>query len=299
MGVLFENEDVQIVSPDTPGSIPIFTQVGYNDPLKTTDFGVCDLGLKSYNEIRRTNMPELANRKTGRWKINNNHNDYIFFRAPYIKHEVFPIEQLEEFRNHNDFESIFKLFYGKTRIEILDDPWLQTPTNLVTIHVNPEKTYVYSSSARVIHDGATEKEFQQKRLKLQNSRNLLIEYLKKPGYEYEVVVKIPFIPPEWFSSCLGKPDISAIGKQPRKMNNLNLNSILRNFKRYGPPALSSIPEDITFEEYKKIREKQRNNYHSWKTAYNQLPRINRTYMNNTRKGGKRKIRHRKTRRNNK
>lgn len=297
MGTLFENEDVQVVTPDTPGSIPIFTLVGYNNPLKKTDFGVCDVGLKSYNEIRRTNMPELGERKTSRWKINNNHNDYIFFRAPYINHEVFPIEQLEELRSYNDFESIFVLFYGQTRIQILDDPYLRTPTNLVTIHVNPEKTYVYSSDERLIYDSATKKEFQQQRLRLQNSRRLLIEYLKTPGYEYEVVVKIPFIPPEWFSSCLGKPDISAIGKKPEKMNNINVSSALESFKRHRVPYYSGLPKDITFKEYQEIMEKKRNNYYSWKTAYNQLPRTNRVYTNKTRKGGKRKIRHRKTRYN--
>lgn len=78
MTIYYKDDNVEIVSPDTVGSIPIFHQVGYTRTAEPTRFvDICREGLKSYNEIRKSD-PSMNERKNKRWQINNKHNDYIF-----------------------------------------------------------------------------------------------------------------------------------------------------------------------------------------------------------------------------
>jgi hypothetical protein len=142
--ILFKNEDVCILTPSSTRGVIIFTNV-------TARFGgdpknVCEDGLFSYNELSRK-YPEykLQYRK----EINETHNDLIFFRAPY-----------------NSDVSTFKSSYGKNVKDMLSN---FLPQTIVTIRVDPNETYVYSSEIRA----------KGRLTDLKRSRILMTEYLEK------------------------------------------------------------------------------------------------------------------------
>jgi hypothetical protein len=229
--ILFENDDVCILKPDSTRGIVVFTHID------STRFGgdpkdVCKEGLLSYNEIRKRHPEYKLPNRTGS-QINHTHNDLIFFRAPF----------------NNDVSS-FKTSYGTTLQNMLRK---NVPDAYVTIRIDPKKTYVYSSEIRAL---GKYPDLLQSRLimtdYLRRLKNMppnnyfnndkimytnIIEYRrvrKSPiftsiynnnystypeltnfeiGKNVEVVVKIPHIPPEWFVECISNEIIKKGGKR--------------------------------------------------------------------------------------
>ena len=209
--VLFRDRDVCILRPDSPRGILIFTASNSRD--------VCSEGLYSHNELQRR-KPELGLRP--RHHIDPNHDDLLFFRAPYTA-------------NTASFESSYD---GATPQQLVG------PRGAVAvIRVDPANTFVYSSEIRA-SAGATYNS-------LLESRIPMLEYLRRidghtrigysPGFmpvsnlinyskslvpygalvsfprstipverNAEVVVRIPLLPREWMVECLAAKESSPI-----------------------------------------------------------------------------------------
>jgi hypothetical protein len=209
MAILYTDENIEIVTPDTPGSIPIYTEVGYsNAPTRFVD--ICSEGLKSYNKRRETeNLPE---REDTYARVNSKHNDYIFFRAPYAK-------QTDDSWKTLGFEDMFKRMYAIDRMKLAKSiaTYSENVSHLVTINVNPENTYVFYSTMRIVRNGTTERQIENKRQKLIASRIKLSEYLSYAKYEREIVAHIPYISHEWFSSCIALKNVS-VSQTPKNVS---------------------------------------------------------------------------------
>ena len=201
--ILYEDNDVCILKPDSDRGIIIFT-AGKSENM-------CEEGLLSYNELRKRH-PELGLKDRDHIVKDPNHDNLIFFRAPY----------------HKDTSSFESSYDGKSPEKFVS----AGQKVLVTIRIDPEKTFVYSSETRALGT------YQN----LLNSRKPLLEYLdiidshpknivypnklcgniinytKKifpsnhtcmyPFKDYlpiermaEVIVNIPYIPKEWFVGC--------------------------------------------------------------------------------------------------
>jgi hypothetical protein len=188
--ILFQDEDVCILKPDSQTGVIIFTI--------SRSANICTEGLFSYNKLREVH-PELGLGE--RTRTNDDHNNYIFFRAPY----------------NSDTSTFESSFNGKP-----PQSMLYGNDAIATIRVDPTKTYVYYSEARDL--GSYEN--------IKNTRMLLSKFLSKisnhpfynesflenffnnrvsenvkksgvgvPWRMFEIVVKRPHIPPEWFVSC--------------------------------------------------------------------------------------------------
>jgi hypothetical protein len=187
--VLFQDRDVCILDPSSSGGILV---------LNVSMGDICKEGLLSYSEAM-VRHPERGLRP----RPTISHNDTIFFRAPFRS-------------DPSTFESLFD---GKP----LSWHAYRPGTSASTIRVDPDNTYVYYSETRA---GGTDED-------LMKSRILLSTYLKtldtlnrsvNPAYSsqlkahmtsgdltsvqnrmYEVIVKTPRIPPEWFVECIRIP----------------------------------------------------------------------------------------------
>ena len=212
--ILYQDDLVKIVKPGTPGSIPIYTHVGYQGETKEI-VNACEEGLKSYNQVRKENPAlGLDPRQEGffRWEMNTNYNDYIFFRAP---------EKSVKYRSKEDFlqtiallpfEKLYKLLYEG------DDRKLSIrygTKSVVTICIDPLQTYCFHSNSRIsssennaLEGAARVARVKEYREGLFGSKKLVIDWIKGPQGmfdEHEVVVKLPIIPPDWFATCIAGP----------------------------------------------------------------------------------------------
>lgn len=221
--ILFQNEDVCILNPNSDEGIEIFTRLDISrfDNFKLENDNINKNGLYSYNEIKRL-YPNFG--LTDRHNKDPNHNDLIFFRAPY----------------HYDTASFDTLYSTKqNKLKINDSGCI------ATIKIDPKQTYVYSSEIRAIgnyrdllrsriplmtyFDRLKENEELISFYKLQydlkqttniityrksiikvnytkyNSNNYYFNYdISYPNMDYfpieknsEIVVKLPNIPAEW------------------------------------------------------------------------------------------------------
>ena len=186
--ILFQDADVCILDPKSERGILVFT----DSFRKGRD--ICDEGLFSYNELRKRH-PELGLLERG--MRHPDHNDLIFFRAPY-----------------NNVVSTFKSSYDKTPEEM--------GAGITVIRIDPEKTFVYLSEAR---ESSMTDDLAKKRTSMTKYLDELIPLIKGGNMYYvfpsisdrliadlrehgnrlsrffEVVVKLPHIPPEWFVYC--------------------------------------------------------------------------------------------------
>ena len=200
------------MKPGTPGSIPVYTFVGLSEPLND-DTDVCTEGLKTFNERVRTG--ENIIRENTYVNSDEDHDNYIYFRAPFHK---LPKEWATR-----KMDELFIYLYGKSRRATLSQR--TDITNLVTINIDPTATQVFDSSARIFNNGrpnmsseeAFQKQLQEKKQKLAKTETM-IDYLKHPSDEHEVIVKRPIIPSEWFSSCLKQTTKGTIPIVKRRRN---------------------------------------------------------------------------------
>jgi hypothetical protein len=240
--VLYEDENVCILDPKSKRGVVIFTE--------SKNWNICEEGLLSYNELRKRH-PELG-LKDRADHIDPDHNDLIFFRAPY-----------------NSDTSTFESSYdGKSSEKMLVTYRQDT---IVTIRVDPERSFVFSSEIRAA-GGSSEDRY----VDLQSSRIKMTDYLKKiKGYsemkspnnssiivsdlitydtfpmvdfngieEYplskipiernsEVVVKLPHIPPNWFVSCFTNRDqFKSTGGKSKKTHKRKKRCRRSNTKSY-------------------------------------------------------------------
>lgn len=142
--ILYEDNDVCILKPDAPYGILIFTQ--------TTTKDVCSEGLYSYNELMKV-KPELGLKSQENALLPPNHNNLIFFRAPY-----------------NSDISSFESTYGGNPSSLI----FKKNAVIATLRIDPDKTFVYSSELRIVMGDYEEPEFQA----LIQSRVPLKKYLK-------------------------------------------------------------------------------------------------------------------------
>lgn len=192
--ILYEDENVCILKPESKDGIEVF---------HTSDYpSICEEGLYSLRELRKVH-PELNIRGKA-----VNHN-VIFFKGPY-RRETHTI----------------KSSYGLTPEEMIES--FNTPKALAFLKIDPYKTNVFYSESRELGDllplalEATkwplwiylrwflptlvtanpeeeEEEFFNKFYpKIFRTENLL----DTPTKQWEVLVEIPHIPPEWFTRCL-------------------------------------------------------------------------------------------------
>ena len=191
--ILFQNNDICILKPDSPRGIVVFTR------SKSTN--ICTEGILSYNELRLRH-PELG--LTDRYHHDLSHDDLIFFRAPY-----------------NSDTSTFETSYDRISAKVD-----QYSPAIALIKIDPNNTFVYLSEAR--SEGSYQ-DLLNSRISMRNyldnvipvikranayslndvydgilSRSL-IQHLKTYGSSvtrfFEVVAKIPHIPTEWLVSC--------------------------------------------------------------------------------------------------
>lgn len=222
--ILFQNDDVCVLKPDSPRGILIFSRVRLNKENYKTDEefeeakrNICSEGVYSYNELKKQ-KPELG--LTSR-ETHGDHDDLIFFRAPFTP-DITTFESAYECREPSD-------------LNYVHDNHIIT----VLLRIDPEKTFVYSSELRAKQPAM-----------IYNSRKPMMKYLEiidknkqiqrpninpfnykmvanlftyeqsyrlnniKSVFPYmdywninrntEVVVKIPHIPGNWLHSCITK-----------------------------------------------------------------------------------------------
>lgn len=213
--ILFQNEDVCILKPESPRGILIFT--------KSKSKNICSEGILSYNELRRRH-PELELMNRSRAHHDPKHNDLIFFRAPF-----------------NYDTTSFESSYGNS------PEWFITSSTraLAVIRIDPEKTFVYSSETRdkgsyfdimssrrsmltyfdVLRYNSTIRPESHKYRVCANIITMMKDRVPTtrpctyPLEEHlpiermaEVVVHLPRIPPEWLVRCIvSDSDPSNIG----------------------------------------------------------------------------------------
>ena len=215
--VLFQNDDVCVLKPDSPRGILIFSRVRLDrskyksdEEFKKAKHNVCSEGIYSHRELR-TKKPELQLKDRA---THGDHDDLIFFRAPF-----------------NSDISTFETAYGCSPSDL--NYAHENHIITVLLRIDPEKTFVYSSEIRAIKPEV-----------IKGSRRPMMEYLKIiqknkelprpqktkwranllsyelqyvsnslhssfPFHDYwninrntEVVVKIPHIPAEWLAGCI-------------------------------------------------------------------------------------------------
>jgi len=222
--ILFQNDDVCVLKPDSPRGILIFSRVRLNKSKYKTDeefekarHNICSEGLYSHNELR-TQKPELG--LTPR-ATHDDHDNLIFFRAPFTP-------------DITTFESAYEC-------SAPSDLNFENETHIITVllRIDPERTFVYSSEIRAVKPEsikgsrkpmmeylaqiAKNKQIQRPKINPFNYKmvaNLLtyeqsyrLNSVKSvfPYKEYfpinrntEVVIKIPHIPGDWLHSCITK-----------------------------------------------------------------------------------------------
>lgn len=201
--ILFQNKDICILHPDSNRGILVYHASMYTR--------ICSEGLFSYNEVRKRH-PELKLRDRKATAINKN-NDVIKFKAPFTS-------------NTTNFETS----YGSEPRQLMGT---DKPEVLVMIRVDPDKTFVYSSEARIRGDDET---LIKSRIPLRsylkriaNKTNLKIDYPNEicgniltyetkmvhsedtchyPWIKYmpiernaEIIVERSYIPTNWFVAC--------------------------------------------------------------------------------------------------
>lgn len=215
--VLFQDNDVCVLKPDSPRGILIFSRVRLDRSKYKTDkefedakLNVCSEGIYSHRELRKK-KPELQLNDRGTY---DDHNDLIFFRAPFNS-------------DIHTFETAYEC--SPSDLNFKKENHIIT----VLLRIDPEKTFVYSSEIRA-----------KKPEEIKGSRKPMMEYLQiieqnkelqrlpntklranlltyKQSYvpnsfhslfpflDYwpinrntEVVVKIPHIPAEWLAGCI-------------------------------------------------------------------------------------------------
>jgi hypothetical protein len=197
--ILFQDRDVCILKPESKRGILVFTV--------SKSINICDEGLLSYNELRKRH-PELG--LEDRRMDDPTHNDLIFFRAPY----------------NNDVTTFESSYEGTQPISLL----YSTNESITVIRIDPSNTFVYLSEARARGEAG---DLQKSRISMYEYLERVIPFLKDYGKNkyknpmrylytgdkklseslihhvndesitrfFEVVVKIPHIPREWFVSC--------------------------------------------------------------------------------------------------
>jgi len=196
--ILFKNEDVCILHPQSTRGILVFTSTSGKD--------ICSEGIFSYNELRNKH-PEFG--LQNRHMSDLDHNDLIFFRAPY-----------------NNDTSTFESSYDNKSPEDMG-------TGIAILRIDPNNTFVYLSEARA---HGTYNNLQKSRISMKNYLESAIPHLKDFGkgairYFYigdtklsdklidaviehgsyitrmfEVVVKLPHIPINWLVYCKSSTD---------------------------------------------------------------------------------------------
>ncbi len=192
--VLYQDENVCILKPDSPRGVVVFH---INSKGNTNT--ICSEGLLSFNELRRRNPQFGLQKRKITGSHNADHDDIIYFRAPFT----------------ND-PTTFVSSFGQSPSNFLKKSGhAQT---IVLLKVDPFKTNVFYSQARIHTFTNYNKPFEY-------YTKPMYKYLYTPaflrgaevgtplwrsekergaqGYKnYEVVVKLPHIPPEWFVDCI-------------------------------------------------------------------------------------------------
>lgn len=215
--ILFKDKDVCILKPDTPYGILVFTKVDANKDICSQREG-----LYSYNELMKV-KPELNLKSRANAHIDKEHDNLIFFRAPY-----------------NSDISSFEASYGYNPAELGKSFSKDSKSCIAVLRVDPEQTFVYSSEIRAL---GTYNNLLASRIPLKNYLTIienniniaiedypqklranLITYKKEcvnanvkskyPFFDYfpierntEIVVNIPHIPHEWLVECVLGPGL--------------------------------------------------------------------------------------------
>ena len=196
--IVFKNNDVCILHPHSTRGILVFTSTSGKD--------ISTEGIFSYNGLRNAH-PEFGLRN--RQMDDPDHNDLIFFRAPY-----------------NDDTRTFESSYDNKSPEDMGP-------GIATLRIDPDNTFVYLSEARA---EGTYEDLQKSRIPMKKylesaiphlknfgkgairyfyigdttlSDKLINSVIKHDGYitrMFEVVVKLPHIPSNWLVYCKDSTD---------------------------------------------------------------------------------------------
>jgi hypothetical protein len=214
--ILYRDSDICILRPDSKRGIEVFTISGSHK--------ICTEGLLSYNELRRRHPEYGLTSRKGEHK-NANHDNLIFFRAPY----------------NSDIRSFESSYDGKSPADIIKDSTKETA--IATIRVDPDRSFVYYSEARVV---GTVDDIRNSRLLMKDYIEKAIPFIKGWGINplryiytgsnklsdklleysgnhgehitrfFELVAHIPHIPPEWFVTCHTDGRPLNTGKPPNR-----------------------------------------------------------------------------------
>jgi hypothetical protein len=235
--ILFKNDDICILKPESPRGILVFTRAKSEN--------VCTEGILSYNELKLRH-PELNLGE--RYHNDPAHNDLIFFRAPY-----------------NTDTSTFESSYDGIPAKETIDKW--SPV-IALIRIDPDNSFVYLSEARsngsyndVLNSRMPMRKYLDQVLPFIKStpkNPLTFVYYKKLSASlyksleehgsfvnrfFEVVAKIPNIPREWLVSCdvYNKEELSF-----KKYNNVRMQQ-----EKMPPVTQEASPQ----QNYKEMADK--------------------------------------------
>lgn len=201
------SEDVTLLPPGSPDGIEVYTEVGAyatarGDPNRD--------GLKSFAQLRSEGaITEENTKERNEWRaVNSAHDHKIFFRAPFR-----PGRRFEEW------------FPGKNL-----RPWNGRGRQVITVLVDPARTYIYTSDIRSNWIG-TPTALKRVQNRLATSRILLADYLsgratsEGAATNKEIVVQAPRIGPRWFVRSgvqFGPPPLGPpIGRYAASQTELN------------------------------------------------------------------------------
>lgn len=205
--VLFQNHEVCIVKPNTSGSILVV----HHCPTGVFDAVLHD-GVKSREQLNREGKIPLLGKKEREDRIFGRHalfgsgqKEYtpISLSSEVVKQLIaslppvasLPISCDGSYESLEDYDQniFFRAFRDRMEIDsqAFHQTYAQHPSEWVAISVDPRKTFVYDSTARVED---RERDYNDSKISLYDLMN------GKKSLSSEVLVKLPVVSPEWFAT---------------------------------------------------------------------------------------------------
>lgn len=188
--------------------------MGYRQQYNKTGINDASVGgLKSKRRIETELNKNYESKRTAKQKqfneFNIHHEDTIFFRPPYLPpkgtsprfediYYVSKYEEYKEFSSRNEYEK----YIDSLNINDREKERRKKQGQIITIKVDPDKTYTYWDDYRISWDDP-----KLGREKYDSCRIKLTDFLEaKNGdsricsgsLEQEILIRTPVIGPEWF-----------------------------------------------------------------------------------------------------
>jgi hypothetical protein len=208
------DQDATLLPPDDPRGVEVYTLVGYKQQYNKSIVKDPTInGLKSIRHIRTELDKNYESKRNAKQKLfnefNKKHEDTIFFRPPYHPpkgastrfEDIYPIFQREDYKEFSSRDE-YEKYIDSLKINDREKEYWKKKGQIITIKVDPDKTYTYWDDYRVSWDDP-----KKGREKYDSCRIKLIDFLEaKDGdsricsgsLEQEILIRTPVIGPEWF-----------------------------------------------------------------------------------------------------